>query len=296
MSNFNSVIVLDNVEYCYMPYRTEIQTKNNNMFLQQDVENNFKHIFKNMTLIKKLRIIPPDSGYRIPDFYAIDIDEKKLYVVEVELFKHGGPGHIIPQINDFDRILKEEPSRNDLIVKINKELKKNPEELEKLFHNLDAMETLTEICNNYQIVVIIDEIDSRLQKALEPYNVIILQFKKYKRTDANIFIYEMETLKRKSPISSSIPNNNANKNLVKLKRITVKYVVPLGQPIYMKYKGNIYTVRRELGGIRLEDGSIEPTLLLATKKITGWKAADVWKNWFLDRECTKSIDSLRVVK
>lgn len=279
-----------------MPYRTEIQTKNNNMFLQQDVENNFKHIFKNMTLIKKLRIIPPDSGYRIPDFYAIDIDEKKLYVVEVELFKHGGPGHIIPQINDFDRILKEEPSRNDLIVKINKELKKNPEELEKLFHNLDAMETLTEICNNYQIVVIIDEIDSRLQKALEPYNVIILQFKKYKRTDANIFIYEMETLKRKSPISSSIPNNNANKNLVKLKRITVKYVVPLGQPIYMKYKGNIYTVRRELGGIRLEDGSIEPTLLLATKKITGWKAADVWKNWFLDRECTKSIDSLRVVK
>ena len=296
MSNFNSVIVLDNVEYCYMPYRTEIQTKNNNMFLQQDVENNFKHIFKNMTLIKKLRIIPPDSGYRIPDFYAIDIDEKKLYVVEVELFKHGGPGHIIPQINDFDRILKEEPSRNDLIVKINKELKKNPEELEKLFHNLDAMETLTEICNNYQIVVIIDEIDSRLQKALEPYNVIILQFKKYKRTDANIFIYEMETLKRKSPISSSIPNNNANKNLVKLKRITVKYVVPLGQPIYMKYKGNIYTVRRELGGIRLEDGSIEPTLLLATKKITGWKAADVWKNWFLDRGCTKSIDSLRVVK
>ena len=296
MSNFNSVIVLDNVEYCYMPYRTEIQTKNNNMFLQQDVENNFKHIFKNMTLIKKLRIIPPDSGYRIPDFYAIDIDEKKLYVVEVELFKHGGPGHIIPQINDFDRILKEEPSRNDLIVKINKELKKNPEELEKLFHNLDAMETLTEICNNYQIVVIIDEIDSRLQKALEPYNVIILQFKKYKRTDANIFIYEMETLKRKSPISSSIPNNNANKNLVKLKRITVNDVVPLDQPIYMKYKGNIYTVRRELGGIRLEDGSIEPTLLLATKKITGWKAADVWKNWFLDRECTKSIDSLRVVK
>ena len=279
-----------------MPYRTEIQTKNSNMFLQKDVENNFKHIFKNMTLIKKLRIIPPDSGYRIPDFYAIDIDEKKLYVVEVELFKHGGPGHIIPQINDFNRILKEEPSRNDLIVKINKELKKNPEELEKLFHNLDAMETLTEICNNYQIVVIIDEIDSRLQKALEPYNVIILQFKKYKRTDANIFIYEMETLKRKSPISSSIPNNNANKNLVKLKRITVKDVVPLGQPIYMKYKGNIYTVRRELGGIRLEDGSIEPTLLLATKKITGWKAADVWKNWFLDRECTKSIDSLRVVK
>ena len=103
-------------------------------------------------------------------------------------------------------------------------------------------------------------------------------------------------MKRKSPISSSIPNNNANKNLVKLKRITVKDVVPLGQPIYMKYKGNIYTVRRELGGIRLEDGSIEPTLLLATKKITGWKAADVWKNWFLDRGCTKSIDSLRVVK
>ena len=279
-----------------MPYRTEIQTKNSNMFLQKDVENNFKHIFKNMALIKKLRIIPPDGVYRIPDFYAIDMDEKKLYVVEVELFKHGGPGHIIPQINDFNRILKEEPSRNDLIVKINKELKKNPEELEKLFHNLDAVDTLTDICNNYQIVVIIDEIDYRLQKALEPYNVIILQFKKYKRTDANIFIYEMETLKRKSPISSSIPNNNANKNLVKLKRITVKDVVPLGQPIYMKYKKNIYTVRRELGGIRLEDGSIEPTLLLATKKITGWKAADVWKNWFLDRGCTKSIDSLRAIK
>ena len=298
MSNCDSIIVLDNIEYYYIPYANEIpnKNKNNRISLQEDIEKNFKHIFGNMTYIKYLRITPPDGVYKIPDFYAIDMDEKKLYIVEVELFKHSISDHIIPQINGFDRILKEELSRNDLILKIRNELKKNPGNLEKLFHNLDILDTLTAICNNYQIVVIIDTKHYRLQKALEPYNVIILQFKKYKRKDADVFIYEMDTLKRKGSISGSKPTNNVTKNLVKLKRITVNDVVPLDQPIYMKYKNKIYTVRREQGGIRLEDGSLEPSLLVATKKITGWKAADVWKNWFLDKECTKSIDSLRADK
>ena len=124
---------MDNIEYYYIPYANEIKNKNNRIYLQEDIEKNFKHIFRNMTYIKHLRITPPDGVYKIPDFYAIDMDEKKLYIVEVELFKHSIGDHIIPQINGFDRILKEELSRNDLILKIRNELKKKSWKFGKAF-------------------------------------------------------------------------------------------------------------------------------------------------------------------
>ena len=279
MSKYNNILVLDGVKYSPFEYKEE-------KTLEKDVIRNIRYICgENSWPIPKLKIKPSEGSGRIPDLYALDIRAKKLYVIEVERISHSIPDHITPQIAGFYRILSDKSSKVDLLDKLYKEVTINCE-LSMEFVN-EGIEEIYKfladiLVQSYEVVLIIDNITNELKSAFKYMSPSpkILEFKRFKRSDADVFIYEVDTLERQTANAGSISTNNVNVNSVTLKGNTVKDLISIGIPIYMKYKGNIYTAIREADGIKLEDGSIEPTLLLATKKITGWKAADVWKNWF----------------
>ena len=295
MSKYSNILVLDGVKYSPFEYEEE-------KTLEKDVIRNIKYIFgENAWFIPKLKIKPSEGSGTIPDLYVLDIHAKKLYIIEVERISHSIPDHITTQIAGFYRILSDKSSTADFLNKLYDKVIKNCELKSALKYGgiEEIHKFLADILvQNYEVVLIIDDITSELKNAFSYTNPIpkILEFKRFKRSDADVFIYKMDTLEREITNADSTSTNNVNVNSVTLNGNTVKDLISIGMPIYMKYKGNIYTAIREADGIKLEDGSIEPTLLLATKKITGWKSVNIWKHWFLDRECTKSINLLRVRK
>lgn len=292
MSNYDSILVLDNIEYYQIPYEHEIKYEEERKSLQEDVEANFNHIFGDMVYIPEMPIEPPKGSKRIPDLYAIDIKEKILYVVEVELIKHSLQDHISPQIYGFYRILNNHSSRTSLAEKINNYLKEKKQD--GYISDKDVLETLIGICHNYKVVVIIDEItDELIETFMNDYKPILLQFKKYRRKDADVFIYEMDTLERATANSGLGTTDNTYKNPTLFKRDDIRSLFPPGEQIYMPYKGKLYTATIESEGIRLEDGSIQKTPSAAAKKIRGTDTANGWTLWYQDIKCKKPIDLLR---
>ena len=292
MSDQRSILVLDNVEYYEIPYEREIKYEDERKSLQEDVIDNFEHIFNDMIYVPEMPIKPEIGSERKPDFYAIDSKQKKLYVIEVELSKHSLKQHILPQIEGFYDILDEPPSRTDLAQKINRYLKDN--KLDKNISDKDVLETLINIFNNFEVVIIIDEITAELEKYFTKperlyYKPIILQFKKFRREDAGVFIYEMDKLPNNAEVSK------ANKVLTTnpVKRYDIKDLMEKGSVIYMKYKGRLYTATIESDGIKLENGSLKKTPSGAAKEIMRTNAADGWKVWYQDKECKKPLDLLR---
>ena len=260
---------------------------------------NVKHIFgKNAWAIPKIKIKPANGSGRIPDFYVLDTISKKLYVVEVERSSHSIPDHITPQITGFYRILSDISSRDDLLDKLYDRVMGNTD-LKREFkdNGIDEIHKFLKdtINKSYEVVLIIDNITEELKNALSYGNPHpeILEFRRYKKAGGDVFIYEMDSLDKDFAKTDSILVDNIDEHLSVSSRSNITSMIPDGYHIYMKYRGKTYVATIESGRIRMEDDSIEPTLFTATKKITGWKSANVWKLWFLDRECTKSIDRLR---
>lgn len=212
MSKYNNILVLDGVKYSPFEY---IEEKT----LEKDVNRNIKYIFgENAWPIPKLKIKPSEGSGRIPDLYALDISAKKLYVIEVERISHSIPDHITPQISGFYRILSDTSSRADLLDKLYDETTKNIA-LRNAFKDIGVEEIhkfLADILmQSYEVVLIIDKITKELKNAFRYTNPIprILEFKRFKRSDADVFIYEMDTLERGVTLTDSNLNIAFNKNV-----------------------------------------------------------------------------------
>ncbi len=260
---------------------------------------NIKHIFgKNAWSIPKIKIKPINGSGRIPDLYVLDVIAEKLYVIEVERSSHSFPDHIAPQISGFYRILSDISSRTSLLDKLYDKVTKNID-LRNEFKNKGIEEIhkfLADIlAKSYEIMLIIDNVTEELKSALSYSNLHpgILEFKRFKKPDVDVFIYEMDTLDSDVAQTGPILTNNMNKDLQPPIKDDITAMLPPGEHIYMKYHEKTYIATIEAGGIRLEDGSIQRTLSGATKIITGWPTANGWKHWCQDKECKKPLDLLR---
>lgn len=212
MSKNNNILVLDGVKYYPFEYKEE-------KTLEKDVIENIKYIFgENVWPIPKLKIKPSEGSGRIPDLYALDISVKKLYVIEVERISHSIPDHIAPQISGFYRILLDTSSRSDLLDKLYDEVTKN-NAIRNAFKDLGIEEIhkfLADILvQSYEIVLIIDNITKELKNAFKYMNPSpkILEFKKFRRSGADVFIYGVDTLERELANTDSISTDNIDKKI-----------------------------------------------------------------------------------
>lgn len=67
--------------------------------LESVVLENYEYVFgPDSILLPKKLIKSPDGAGTIPDAFAIDLEQKKWYLVEAELLSHGVWAHIAPQV------------------------------------------------------------------------------------------------------------------------------------------------------------------------------------------------------
>ena len=143
MPDEESIIVTKDKKYHLYNYMNEEE-------LEKMIVEHSSDIFgKNTYYLNIKKKISSKAGFgTIPDGYVLDIEKKKLYIIEVELIKHDLRRHIRNQIIDFIQALSNEKTCDELIKTFKKELPlKNIEEKE-----------LKSIISNQSIIILIDDI------------------------------------------------------------------------------------------------------------------------------------------
>lgn len=157
----NQVIVTEKGMYHLYNYQSESE-------LERMILDHSTDIFgKNTRYFDFKKKIKSKSGFgTIPDGYLIDFENKRLFIVEVELICHDLKKHILPQIANFVMALENENSRNHLLRVFSEEL------------SLDAAgeQDLKKMLLNYSIVILIDEVGDPMKEVnplLEIVNFLI---------------------------------------------------------------------------------------------------------------------------
>ncbi len=278
MDQADKILVLDGVEYWPYEYEKEWEIEN-------DVMDDVKRIFgNNSILIPKLKIKPPEGSGRIPDMYVLTINPTKMYVIEVERIVHSMPDHITPQISGFYRIMSDHAARSELIKKIYDHIERNSE-LKSLFENREIHKTITDVVQqSYTITLVIYHVTKELRKAFSNLKdpPLILEFKRYKRKNADVYIYQFDTLIK--------VDNQSNEVLSSPQRQLNSYNTTIGElspgtKLYARYKEELFTAEIvQDGAVKLKDGTIKRSLSGAAKYIT---KSSVNGNvfWHYDEEC-----------
>ena len=177
-------LLKDGVIYNLQKYNLEID-------LEKEVFEHYKEIFgKNTILFNKSKIKTNSNIGTIPDGFIIDIENKKWYVVEVELSHHDIYGHIGPQIMKFLNSIKNPDTKNKLANSFYLEVEKDPYKtaLFKINEINEIFKYILDILNDEPlIVVIIDEINDKVKEGielLENHKIKTIEFKTYIRENS----------------------------------------------------------------------------------------------------------------
>lgn len=144
------VIVTKDGKYNLYDYQNEMELEKMIVEHSSDIFGKDTYYFD---IKKKIR---SKAGFgTIPDGYVIDFEEKKLYIVEVELIAHDLRRHIRSQIMDFMQALDNNQTCNHLVEIFKEELSfvKKIEEKE-----------LKSIVKNWGIIILIDDIGDPMKE------------------------------------------------------------------------------------------------------------------------------------
>ena len=278
MNQTDKILVMDGIEYWPSEYDEEGD-------MEDDVSINIKRLFgSDSILVRKLKIKPPEGSGRIPDMYVLTFNPNRLYVIEVERIVHSIPDHITPQISGFYRIMSDHAARSELVKKIYDFIDKNSE-LKPLFENREIHKTITDVVQqNYTITLVIDRVTKELRKAFSNLKdpPLILEFKRYKRKNADVYIYQFDTLNKEGNSSQRVPSSPQGQ--LNSYNTTTGKLSP-GVKLYAKYKGELFTAEiLQSGEVKLKDGTIRKSLSGAAKYITKTSVnGNVF--WHYDEEC-----------
>ncbi|MEK6887645.1 MAG: DUF5655 domain-containing protein [Candidatus Aenigmatarchaeota archaeon] len=148
--NEEAVIVTKDGKYYLYNYESEIE-------LERMVIEHSSEIFgKNTHYFNIKKKISSKAGFgTVPDGYVIDFEEKKLYIVEVELIRHDMRRHIRNQIVDFIQALDNEKTHGELIEIFREELPS--------LKNM-GRKNLEFIVANRSIIILIDDIGDPMKE------------------------------------------------------------------------------------------------------------------------------------
>ncbi|ORJ62518.1 DUF5655 domain-containing protein [Geothermobacter hydrogeniphilus] len=146
----NQVIVTREGTYHLYKY------KNENELERMIVEHSSEIFGSNTVYFDLKKKINSKSGFgTIPDGYIIDLNQDKLFLIEVELINHSIKKHILPQISNFIMAL----DNKDTVEKLVSEFYNNLPISKKI-----DKKRLRSIVNNWGIVIIIDEVGDPMKE------------------------------------------------------------------------------------------------------------------------------------
>ncbi len=144
-------------------------TFNDENELEIVVKNNYEHLFGPSSIyLPKAKISTSSGTGTIPDGFAIDIENKKWYIVEAELGSHNVWNHIAPQATKQILASLQDGTKSKLID-IASNMYSNDEEVKEKFNELkikeiDVRKVLSSIFSLNPIIAIpIDYISNDLK-------------------------------------------------------------------------------------------------------------------------------------
>lgn len=201
------ILFKDGVKYIKYQYKNELE-------IEDMIFEHHKYIFGKDSLLLAKRKIKTNSGIgTIPDAFVISLDNKKWYLIEVELKNHPLYEHIVPQISKFNTAIKNSDSLRKLIKMIYEEIKDDPQKnlIFQLKQIKEVFKYITEILElKPQIIILIDGKNDELEEVCDslPFSSKVIEFKTFCRENVGIgdHIHSFEPLKdfiKVTPVSGN---------------------------------------------------------------------------------------------
>jgi hypothetical protein len=180
-----NILLKDGVKYQPYAYDTEDE-------LENIIFEHRKDIFgENSIFLPKQKITTSSGIGAIPDAFVLSIEDKKWFVIEVELESHPLYQHVVAQISKFNTAINSASSRNELIDAFYNAIVDDP--LKSVaFQILGVKEIykfISEIIkSDLEIIIFIDDINPELEGVCSslPFSSKVIIFKTYCRENVGI--------------------------------------------------------------------------------------------------------------
>lgn len=193
----------------YFPYKYKNEDEIERMFIEHTED-----IFGENSIFLAKHKIKTNSGIgTVPDGFLLLIEDKKWYVIEMELAEHPLHEHIVVQISKFNSAIKNPINRNKLVELFYEEINNNMQlkyEFEYKGITEDLHKFLSDVINiDPEIIIVIDETNNELVEVCDslPFLATVLEFKTYYREKIGlgVHIHFFDTLKnyRKKELAKS---------------------------------------------------------------------------------------------
>lgn len=176
-------ILVDGVTYVPYHYMEESELE---YFV---IKHSGKIFGKNNFYLPKSKLKSKGGLVSIPDGFVIDFNNRKWYVVEIELAEHDVYNHIVPQMSKFINGIKNPDNRKELIGKFYEWFCSEPIEKAKseiLLGGMELYKTINDIIEKPpQFLVIIDKRTDQVAEAVSSIagDTRIIEFKTFIRED-----------------------------------------------------------------------------------------------------------------
>jgi hypothetical protein len=243
---------------------------NNESELEKVVIQNYEYLFgPNSFYLPKARIKTADGGGTIPDGFAIDIAEKKWYLVEAELVHHSVWNHIAPQITK-QILASQQAITKRTIIDLSVEQYRNDYSTKEKFDELNIAEinvrqVLGDILDTDPIIgVPIDGVTNDLRdwaRTLK-YKVKLWLVNKFVEFNnpVNVVFEFPEEFKPELDTEEEAEEKNTNREInrydVEISDLITSNLINIGDKLYMPYKPRNGQPKRYEATI-LEDGSLK---------------------------------------
>lgn len=262
------MLIFKETKFIKSPFKSEAE-------LENVIVQNYEYLFGPSSLyLPKAKIRTADGGGTIPDGFAIDISQKKWYLVEAELVHHSVWNHIAPQVTKQILASQQAVTRRiiiDLAVDQYRNDISTKEKFEELgIAEINVRQIIGDILETEPIIgVPIDGITNDLRdwaRTLK-YNVklwLVNKFVEFNNPENIVFEFPEEfkpalDTEQESDIQISNEYNNkksngANRFDVEVSDLISAHLLSVGQKLYMPYKPRNGQSRTYEATI-LEDGS-----------------------------------------
>ncbi len=287
------ILLKDGVKY--LPYKYKDENE-----LEKVVFEHYKDIFGENTILLPKQTIRTLSGIgTVPDAFVLSINQKRWFIIEVELSEHPIYQHIVTQITKFHNAI-ENPSTQKSIVKAFYGNVKNDPLKNALFQINGITEMYKFISETVEskpdIVILIDKKVSELNDVCNvlPFNYRIIVFRTFYRETIEGLCDHIHLFESLVPVAKEIKPSlpTPSPGRVEIVDLINGGLISSGDKIYRYYKGKRYEAEiLNDGRIRLEDGRIVSSLSKAATHISGksengwiiWKYRDKnGKEWLMD--------------
>lgn len=237
--------------------------------LEKVVVQNYEYLFgPNSFYLPKARIRTADGGGTIPDGFAIDIAQRKWYLVEAELVHHSVWNHIAPQITK-QILASQQAITKRTIIDLSVEQYRNDFSTKEKFDELDIPEinvrqVLGDILDTDPIIgVPIDGVTNDLRdwaRTLK-YKVklwLVNKFVEFNNPTNVVFEFPEEfkpELDTEEEAEEQSTNREINRYDVEISDLIASSLINVGDKLYMPYKPRNGQPKRYEATI-MEDGSL----------------------------------------